>query len=785
MSYRFNVTLAAAIVMSLSGGNRRAPGEQPNTPPDTARNARATNSTVHVAAGEQNSNQLAGTQPLTWPETDGALADRLMDGAHKFVERKIGEAQGKRHQYWHYDFSSAEAYNQSVSPNRERFKKMLGVIDSQRASPVVMERFGSDDNPALVAATNTFQIHQVRWPSIEGVFGEGLLVSPLKPSKQYIIFIPDADLTPEQLAGLAPSGSLFTPLVRQAVGQGQTVLIPALIDRKLYLGPDGNDRRLKQSSQSHREWIYRQAFHMGRHIIGYEVQEVMSAVDWMKRKSPQSRINVEGIGEGALLAFYAGACDPRIDSVVLHGYFGSREHVWSEPIYRNVFGLLREFGDAEIASLIHPRRLTVVAADNPVVKNQKGEIPAFDQQEAATELQRLAPQARRNVTLIPVAKNRGPTSTELVADNRRSFDPSRRHDRLFHQLETHIQSLVRQSNTVREEFYLYRAEPKLRPGKWSTNRRHPTLDPAQFIEASKEFRRRFHEEAMGRFDEPLLPPHARTRKIVETDSWTAYDVVLDVYPELFAWGVLVLPKDLKPGERRPVVVCQHGRGGLPRDTIDGHKTAYNDFAARLAERGFITFAPHNLYRGEDRYRWLDRKANSIGCTLFTFIIDSHQQILRWLKSQPFVDPARIGFYGLSYGGETAVRVPAVLEDYCLSICSGDFNQWTRKVAATDFPNGFMRSIEWEMPYWSLGHSFDYAEMAYLIFPRPFMAERGHHDRVSADYWVAHEYAKVRWLYAQFGMPERTEIEFFQGGHSINGQASFEFLHRHLKWSKDR
>jgi hypothetical protein len=31
------------------------------------------------------------------------------------------------------------------------------------------------------------------------------------------------------------------------------------------------------------------------------------------------------------------------------------------------------------------------------------------------------------------------------------------------------------------------------------------------------------------------------------------------------------------------------------------------FAGVLAERGFITFAPHNLYRGEDRYRWLDRR----------------------------------------------------------------------------------------------------------------------------------------------------------------------------------
>jgi hypothetical protein len=93
----------------------------------------------------------------------------------------------------------------------------------------------------------------------------------------------------------------------------------------------------------------------------------------------------------------------------------------------------------------------------------------------------------------------------------------------------------------------------------------------------------------------------------------------------------------------------------------------------------------------------------------------------------------------------------------------------------------MRTIEWEMPYWNLGQTFDYAEMAYLMIPRPFMVERGHLDLVGRDSWVAHEYAKVRWLYAQLGLAERTEIEFFQGGHSIHGERTFEFLHRHLGW----
>src|SRR5262249_6470573 len=154
---------------------------------------------------------------------------------------------------------------------------------------------------------------------------------------------------------------------------------------------------------------------------------------------------------------------------------------------------------------------------------------------------------------------------------------------------------------------------------------------------SKRFRGLFWSEGMGRFDESLLLFNARTRKVAETEKWTAYDVVLDVYPELFARGVLAVPKDLKPGERRPVVVCQHGRNGLPRDTLDNTNSPYNQFAGVLAERGFITFAPHNLYRGEDRYRWLCRKANSVKATLFSFIIAQHDQILRWLDTLPFVD----------------------------------------------------------------------------------------------------------------------------------------------------
>src|SRR5690606_3911175 len=111
-----------------------------------------------------------------------------------------------------------------------------------------------------------------------------------------------------------------------------------------------------------------------------------------------------------------------------------------------------------------------------------------------------------------------------------------------------------------------------------------------------------------------------------------------------------------------------GRNGVPDILIRGN-TSYYDIAAKLADQGFIVYAPYGLFKGEDQYRWLDRKANAVKKSLFSFITAQHDQTLRWLGTLPYVDPSRIAFYGKSYGGETAMRVPAVLKGYALSICS--------------------------------------------------------------------------------------------------------------------
>jgi dienelactone hydrolase len=770
---------------------------------------------------------LPGTVPLTW---QGDLSVKMLDGAHKFIEEKIEESVSSRSKLWSRDLSSPTAYERSVETNRQRFMKYIGVEDKskppanyntgleEKYPEVFMQKISVDNDPERIAETDKYVVYQVRWPVLNRVFGEGLLLQPKTKPLANIIAIPDADQDPEQLAGLSPGVPAASQFARHLAENGFQVLIPTLINRT-FLFPG------KQNQQTYREWLYRQSFHMGRHLIGYEVQKVLAAVDWFERSADKDvTVGVAGYSEGALIAFYAAAVDKRIDAALVSGYFTSRQRVWDEPLYRNVWGHLSEFGDAEIATLIVPRPMIIEYSSVPEIIERvesgeklgpvggwpftgyKGRLqtPSFESVNAEySRIDALTKPGFQPRHLVSGPKNAAVSfgsasalekftqslgfssslkiSNEMPVDKRKSFDRQAGQIRQVKEIEDHAQWLLRDSDHERNRFFLYSVMPEFEKRTWSPKAHHPYYSPDHFIEKGKEYRKYFHEEIIGSFDDKLLPPNPQTRKIYDKERWTGYEVVLDVYPNLFATGILLIPKDIKPGEQRPVVVCQHGRNSLPHELVEGNKDYYNDVAAKLADQGFIVYAPQNPYRGEDRYRLLDRKANTIKKTLFSFIVSQHDQTLRWLGSLSFVDKSRIAFYGLSYGGETAMRVPAVLEGYCLSICSGDFGDWTRKVVDTHNKVGFMNTFEWEMPYFNMGSTFSYAEMAYLIFPRPFMVERGHDDLVQPDEWVSYEYGKVRYVYDKFNMEDKTTIEFFNGGHSMRNDGTFKFLHKHLRW----
>ena len=258
---------------------------------------------------------LPGTEPLTF---DGDPAEAMVEGIKRYlIEATKSTPPGKG--------------------TREELRRVLGVVDAR------VPFTGFERTP-----------DGVRWPVLDGISGEGVLIGPKGTPKGVVIVIPDADQPPEH-----------TPAARRFADAGFTAIVPALINRQdTYSG----NPAIRMTNQPHREWIYRMAYPMGRHIIGFELQKILALVDWAAKEAANRPVGMWGYGEGGLLAMHAAAIDHRIAVAGVSGYAAPHADLWQEPIYRNVWGIVRDFGGNRLAEMIAPRKLILDTAPGPLVE---------------------------------------------------------------------------------------------------------------------------------------------------------------------------------------------------------------------------------------------------------------------------------------------------------------------------------------------------------------------------------------------------------------------------------
>ena len=143
---------------------------------------------------------LPGTRALI---LDGDPAASMVDAIHTFLLRETAASVGRRAEFWHRDYRSPEAFERSISPNRERFRSIIGAVDP-RLGVTELQLEATTGNSAEIAVGRNYRVYAVRWPVFHDVEAEGLLLEPDGAPRARIVAIPDAGWSPEMTVGLAP-----------------------------------------------------------------------------------------------------------------------------------------------------------------------------------------------------------------------------------------------------------------------------------------------------------------------------------------------------------------------------------------------------------------------------------------------------------------------------------------------------------------------------------------------------------------------------------------------------
>lgn len=109
---------------------------------------------------------------------------------------------------------------------------------------------------------------------------------------------------------------------------------------------------------------------------------------------------------------------------------------------------------------------------------------------------------------------------------------------------------------------------------------------------------------------------------------------------------LYKPAGYEPGKRYPAVLVVYGGPTVQTVARRWGERRGSQTAQLLAQRGYVVFAVDNRGSGGRGQKFTEALYRRLGGVE----VEDQLRGVAWLKEQPFVDPARIGVYGWSYGG---------------------------------------------------------------------------------------------------------------------------------------
>lgn len=289
--------------------------------------------------------------------TDPALENRiLVRNARYAVELEdylrtllIDEYEDRAAHSWNRDYSSIEAYLQSIEPMRVAWRGLLKPPDVAATGPLEQEPF---DLPGVTNAT---------WLSLAlsgSLRAEGMLALPSAGSGPYPLIIAQHGLgsSPERVFGLTDDVGIYHGFGEALLEAGYAVLAP-----------------FNLSWTDKRNRVQRLAYLGDLTLSGIEfarLQRLLDAVLAMPQIDPQ-RVGMWGISLGGLATQIFTPLELRIKAAISTAWFNHRTKKLAMPdpryscfldtteSYMFLPGWLTAFADEDLLSLVCPRPLLV------------------------------------------------------------------------------------------------------------------------------------------------------------------------------------------------------------------------------------------------------------------------------------------------------------------------------------------------------------------------------------------------------------------------------------------
>ncbi len=306
-------------------------------------------------------------------------------------------------------------------------------------------------------------------------------------------------------------------------------------------------------------------------------------------------------------------------------------------------------------------------------------------------------------------------------------------------------------------------------------------DGRDFRSWQRAFRRKL-ESLRGIIPERVKPE----MKILETTELTDHTRLLIHFPvtqfsELIAY--LLVPKNIRRGEKRAGIIALHGHHSHGIETICGvRKTDYPPYALQAVRSGYVVLAPAwwgwpgrdgHLDRIGDRDKCnvIQMAASMYGINVLDLHIQDGQTAIDLLCSRADVDTKKIGCIGNSYGGRTAMWLTIFDERIKACVpagCMNTFRERSLKLSSC--------AIQYLPGLLQYG---DVPELFSLIAPRPMQLQAGEGDNLITASDRDQIKKVVENAYQLSGAKKNLEYALHSRGHTFAWDLAAPFFKRHF------